>query len=86
MQAREVIEGMIISELKGLCTSCAHSGTCVYFKSSERIILQCELFRVNDGDVHDPDAPQGLCTSCDHARQCTLSGRKTGVWHCNEFS
>jgi hypothetical protein len=85
MQAAEVIEGMIISELRGLCTSCAHARTCVYYRSSEKIIIQCELFKLDEG-LHDTEVLHGLCTSCDQASHCKLPGRITGVWHCNEFT
>lgn len=86
MQAGELIEGMIISELRGLCTSCAHSPTCMYYRASEKIIIQCEIFRVADDTITDADAAHGLCVTCDHSSHCTLPGRKSGVWHCNEFT
>jgi hypothetical protein len=86
MQAGELIEGMIISELRGLCTSCAHSPTCMYYQASEKIIIQCEIFRVTEDVSHEPNVLYGLCTTCDQSPHCKLPGRKEGVWHCNEFA
>jgi hypothetical protein len=85
MRTNEMIERMVMNELKGLCLTCRHTKNCVYHKSTAKQVIQCELFDC-DLDSHNNDhVLRGLCTNCDHALACTLPGKQTGVWHCNEF-
>lgn len=85
MQSREVIEEMIVSELKGLCMSCAHAETCVYHKTARKEIIQCELYEPDGAEPSEVSTLAGLCRSCDNALICTLPGKKTGVWRCNDY-
>ena len=86
MRALEYIEEIVANGLKGLCLSCVHRHSCVYRQRSTRNVIQCEMFELDtDGDIENTEEPAGLCRTCDHARGCKLVGRKTGVWHCNEY-
>lgn len=80
---REIIEEMVSEGMKGLCPTCLHGQTCVYRSKAEKDIIQCELFE-EDLEIDSP-ALRGLCKTCDHASYCTLPGKKSGVWHCNEY-
>ncbi|HMG93903.1 MAG TPA: hypothetical protein VK589_27780 [Chryseolinea sp.] len=83
---RDVIEEIVISEFKGLCSSCVHLASCGYFKkNSHKAVIQCELFEVDDEVVLPQNIPDGLCRNCDLAAECRLPGRRMGTWHCNEF-
>jgi hypothetical protein len=84
MHTLGLIEEIIVMEMKGLCTTCAHATHCVYLKSSSKAIIQCELFEL-DGTLKSPTSANGLCKTCDNASRCNLPGRAEGVWHCNEF-
>jgi len=83
MQTREVIEEMIASELKGLCLSCVHAPTCIYHRTARKEIIQCEAFELDE--EQEAFSLNGLCKSCDNAATCKLPGRRSGVWHCNEY-
>jgi hypothetical protein len=89
MQIQDWIDEIIVSELKGLCYTCQHVESCAYRKNTTKKIIQCELYEL-DTDVryangsYEPDLA-GLCKTCDHAPTCALPGRKSGVWHCNEY-
>ena len=80
---REIIEEMVSAGMTGLCPTCLHDETCVYRSNSVKDVIQCELFEV-DAEIDSP-ALRGLCKTCDHASYCTLPGKKSGVWHCNEY-
>jgi hypothetical protein len=84
MQARQVIEQLIIKEVKGLCSGCSNSGACIYEKVAIKQVIQCELFEL-DADPQPSATAKGLCKSCDNASVCKLPGRNDGVWHCYEF-
>ena len=83
---REIIEDMVVREFKGLCSTCLHVDSCAYSKrKSDKIVIQCEMFEVDNDNPSGESTPEGLCKNCDLARFCRLPGRKTGTWHCNEF-
>jgi hypothetical protein len=82
----EIIQEIVVKELKGLCSSCVHLTTCGYFKrNSHKVVIQCELFEVDEVVALPQNVPDGLCKTCDLAAACRLPGRKMGTWHCNEF-
>jgi hypothetical protein len=85
MQTNEIIEDIITRELRGLCVSCAHADRCIYHKDSLKLVIQCEMFDLDQASRPTPQPLQGLCRTCDHAPYCKLPGRKNGVWRCNEF-
>ena len=83
---REIIEEIVVSEFRGLCSSCIHISTCGYFKkNSHKGIIQCELFEVDEEVALPQNNTNGLCKTCDLEAACKLPGRKMGTWHCNEF-
>lgn len=86
MQTNTIIEDLVASELKPLCNTCVHRDECVYYRTSLKAVIQCELFELDQSDVSESYLTISLCTTCDHAKHCTLPGRKRGVWRCNEFS
>lgn len=81
----EMVEEIVINEFRGLCTSCVHSNTCYFKKNSHKVVIQCELFEVDQEVALPQNDPNGLCKTCDLAEACRLPGRKMGTWHCNEF-
>jgi hypothetical protein len=85
MQVKELIEDVIISEVKGLCGTCAHADNCFYYKTALKAIIQCELFELDNTSRAGLSSPKGLCKTCDLATRCKLPGRVQGLWHCNEF-
>jgi len=83
---REIIEDMVVREFRSLCSTCLHIDSCVYSRRrSDKVIIQCEMFEVDDDNLSGDNTPTGLCKNCDLAANCRLPGRKTGTWHCNEF-
>jgi hypothetical protein len=87
MHSQDLIERLIQNELKGLCINCSLANHCPYRKATDKIIIQCELHQFSE----EADAPQpvstqkGLCVNCCRANVCQLPGRKTGIWHCEEY-
>ena len=83
------IEEIVTSELNGLCQSCIHFEGCLYRRSSERVVIQCELFESGRADPGLGDLEEvplkGLCLSCRKAPSCHLPKDVSGVWHCEEF-
>lgn len=84
-------------KLSGLCVTCNSAGTCMHLRHLEPPIWNCEEFddrvpirRISDAapEPREPDtalAVPGLCANCDHLSVCTLPGRASGVWHCEEY-
>lgn len=87
MQINQIIEDLITSEIRELCSTCVHSHSCIYHQTSVKAIIQCELFELNREETtrESANSPAGLCSSCDHSEYCNLPGRRDGVWRCNEF-
>jgi hypothetical protein len=85
MEIPELIEQIIVKEIKGLCSSCAYAHDCLYQKVTTKAIIQCEMFELELEGETVLAPTKGLCKSCDHASECKLPGRIHGVWHCNEF-
>lgn len=80
-----IIEDIVINEFRSLCSTCLHIDTCTYFKKkSDKVIIQCEMFEVDDSPLQLREV-DGLCKTCDLADDCKLPGRRIGTWHCNEF-
>ncbi len=86
MRTNNIIENLVTRELKSLCNTCIHQDECVYYKTATKAIIQCELFVLDQEYIRDSNSPLGLCTNCDHASDCTLPGRRHGVWRCDDFS
>lgn len=85
MQLKELIEDLVVKEVKGLCATCAHAEDCLYRKTATKKIIQCELFELNLEQNIGAVEVMGLCKTCDNAKHCKLAGRTEGVWRCNEF-
>jgi hypothetical protein len=85
MQTWEVIEDIVLKEVKGLCGTCRHAESCVYHQTAVKKVIQCELFEFDLEQRPTLEAPAGLCKTCDNSHYCKLPGRKNGVWHCNQF-
>jgi hypothetical protein len=81
------IETLLQNELQGLCTNCVNTAHCSYRKATDKIIIQCELFELNNPVVHESvSGLGGLCANCATAVFCQLPGRNVGVWHCEEYT
>ena len=85
MDTLAVMEEIIETEFKGLCTSCTHIHDCQYHRATLRLIIQCEMHETDDELQNSNGVLKGLCINCDRALQCKLPGRITGLWHCNEY-
>jgi hypothetical protein len=85
MQTNTIIEDMLTRELKSLCGTCVYKNDCIYYRTSTKAIIQCELFELDQEFNIDSSSARGLCATCDHTDHCTLPGRRQGVWRCNEF-
>ena len=82
------IEDIIISEINGLCGSCAHFEGCAYRLSTTKVIIQCEVFESGDERSirrYDDTSPKGLCVNCTQSPFCHLPKDTAGVWHCEEY-
>lgn len=87
MHTQELIEHLIQSELKGLCTNCEFAKHCSYRKATDKIIIQCELYQLSELERVPQlvSTQRSLCTSCCKADACHLPGRHTGIWHCEDY-
>ncbi len=83
MEADQLIEEIVGREVRGLCGTCMHAETCAYFHAAIKTIIQCELFQLDQEE--SGSSLNGLCRTCDQSSTCRLSGKKNGVWHCDEF-
>lgn len=79
------IEDLVLKEVKALCTTCYHRHECSFYKTTTKAIIQCELFQLDEDKPFEGSVKRGLCITCDNAVRCSLPGRRTGVWHCDEF-
>lgn len=82
------IEEIVVKELGGLCRSCVHHDGCVYRKSSDKVVIQCEVFESSGGIVAeqiDRTLVGGLCLNCSKKYFCHLPKEASGVWHCEEY-
>jgi hypothetical protein len=83
-------------DLSGLCTTCNHTGTCMYLLRRNPPVWRCEEFddksparvtltltkgTLERGATHIA----GLCANCDELPTCALPRAGTGVWHCEEY-
>jgi hypothetical protein len=84
MYSKGIIEEIVARELQPLCTTCIHMHTCMYYQQATRAVIQCESYEVDDEDHGSPEA-RGLCKNCDNLGKCTLPGKNTGTWHCNDY-
>lgn len=85
MHVKTMIEDLVDKELKGLCNNCIHASDCIYYKTSTKTIIQCELYHIDEDGRQEIQVLMGLCKNCDQAHNCTLPGKRHGVWHCNEY-
>jgi hypothetical protein len=85
MVTKEYIEDIVSEGLKGLCTKCVHMVRCSYHRQAGKVVIQCELYEMDDETSTSSTPVKGLCKNCDHATRCSLPGRVSGVWHCNEY-
>jgi hypothetical protein len=84
MYSKGIIEEIVARELQALCTTCIYAHACVYYKQANKAVIQCESYKVDDEGPGVPE-PKGLCKNCDNLSTCSLPGKNTGVWHCNEY-
>jgi len=86
---------------KGLCTTCAHSSSCIYPRNPERPVSFCEEFEGERAvpklaaaplavkpEPREPEQGRpsvGLCAYCERWLTCTYSKTEAGVWHCEEY-
>jgi hypothetical protein len=49
MQLKELIEDLVVREVKGLCATCVHTNDCLFHKTATKKIIQCELFELGFG-------------------------------------
>lgn len=77
-----------------LCMNCAHSGHCVFERTSPTAVLQCDEHIVKTGAPAPTKvsaqaaiwaAPTGLCMNCDHVRACGLRSPERIVLHCEHY-
>lgn len=83
--------------LPGLCETCTHSAACTYRIRTSKIVLQCEMFEVEQVNfIHinrkvsgyeesEVDSHKGLCSNCLNKSNCNLPKASSGVWHCEEY-
>ena len=83
MQPLAVIEDLLENELKGLCATCDLASKCFYRKETNKIIIQCELYRLYEAS--GVSGQRSLCTSCSKAETCRLSERHMVIWRCEVY-
>ena len=72
-------------EVRGLCGSCRHAPGCLYLKTTDSIVVQCEVFESAEAKDPFPLEGKGLCANCFKNTVCRLSRASSGVWHCEEY-
>ncbi len=84
----------------GICITCIYKNSCLYSRTES--VLSCEEFStgtifpekntqaVKTGNSNTPvkhgKIYQGLCVNCEDRENCSLSGKRGGIWHCGEYS
>lgn len=74
-------------QIQGLCSNCALVQHCVYAKTTDKIIVHCELYESNeaaDGTQQGP-AQGSLCMNCLNIELCHLPQKQNGIWHCEAY-
>jgi hypothetical protein len=84
MPALESVQHLLEHELQSLCTNCAYFDTCSYRMKASKIIVQCELYELNQ-ELSFPAAVKGLCMNCCKVDSCVKPHSESGVWHCDEY-
>lgn len=88
MLIQEQIKHLIDLELKGLCTNCALSNDCIYRVDTNKVIVQCGLYQLEEEDTNASkliSIKRGLCMNCVKVDTCQLPGKKEGIWHCEKY-
>ncbi len=88
MAIQEKIKHLIELELKGICTNCALSGDCTYRMATSKVIVQCELYQMEEEDASASkliSTQRGLCMNCVKVDRCQLPEKNEGIWHCEEY-
>ena len=82
---------------KSVCSTCIHSGRCVYQGRNPDSILFCEEFESEGADSKKTDGPtkreieaaegifKGLCANCEYRKTCMFADSISGIWHCEEY-
>lgn len=91
---------LVISDEQGsnsVCSTCIHSGHCVYQGRNINPILFCEEFESERADLKQMDGPtkreieaddgifKGLCANCENRKTCIFADSISGIWHCEEY-
>lgn len=91
------IHELVTHELSGLCETCVNQNFCTYRMYSDKTVLQCELFEIEQtpqlavlypNNAHHEKTLthlNGLCTNCTYLSTCQLPKAIGGVWHCEEY-
>ena len=88
-----------IEEHLGLCTTCDHLSSCVFYMANGKSVQQCEEYAMSvDAGMTDrrmktaaeEAAPKeyeykGLCMNCEKRNVCRFAKSEGGIWHCEEY-
>lgn len=98
LQLKTFIHELVINELGGLCETCMNQHSCAFRMYSNKTVLQCELFEIEQPPQLAAFYPKkafhektinthlkGLCTNCTNLSTCQLPKAIGGVWHCEEY-
>ena len=92
-----VVEKEVVPDKKSICTTCIHSGHCVYQGRSIKSIIACDEF---ESKTENPEQSEilserrgaeteglfkGLCANCNYRNTCMLADSVSGIWHCEEY-
>ncbi len=92
----EVVPDTVIDD-KSICTSCIHTGHCVYQGRSSGSIITCDEFeskmaisrKIEILPEHRIERNEGelkgLCANCDYRNTCMFADSVSGIWHCEEY-
>ena len=92
-----VIEREFVSDKHSICSTCIHSGHCMYQDRSTKPIIVCDEFESEVANSKQPDilserqeketeGPfKGLCANCDNRNTCMFADSVVGIWHCEEY-
>ena len=92
----EVVTDAVIDE-NSICTTCIHSGHCVYQGRNSGSIITCDEFEskkvisrqneiLPEHRINRTEGElKGLCANCDYRNTCMFADSVSGIWHCEEY-
>ena len=97
LERKNVIENEVIVDEKSICTTCIHTGHCMYQRQNGGVINSCDEFEPmmtisRKNEILPKDRIEsierkykGLCANCENRNTCMFADSVSGIWHCEEY-